>query len=458
MTPVTHPQAPTNEPAERSAEGTGRATSTDAKNTPGVADGRGEPSRDSVASLFAELPRRPRIALVHDWLCGYRGGEGVLERIARVVLDHADAAGLWVMVSDGRPVAPAVDSLEVRASCLQEIPFAATTLRRHLLPLYPRAVADLSRMIAEEHGRRPIDLVISTSSAAVKGVRAPAGVPHLCYCHTPPRYLWSQRGEYSSGGLLVSAGLRAAGPFLRAWDRRSAEHVTSFIANSSHTAEQIRACYGRESTVIHPPVRTEFFTPGDGGDDADKARAAAVGASDDVAGDEGSGAWLVAGALEPYKRADLAIDAANRMGRRLLVVGTGSCLKRLRRRAGPTVEFLGRVTDERLRRLYRGADALLFPQVEDFGIVAVEAQACGTPVIARRAGGSLDTVIDGVTGALFDEPTVESLVAAAEGVASKPRTAWSAACRANARRFRVSEFDRRIAESVIRLLCGSMNR
>ncbi|MCK6476923.1 MAG: glycosyltransferase [Phycisphaerales bacterium] len=370
------------------------------------------------------------MALVHDWLCGYRGGEAVLDRLARLVGERHQPAGLWVMVSDGRPVAPAVDALSVRTSVLQELPYAATRLRRHLLPLYPRAVADLSRSIGDEHRRAPIDLVLSTSSAAVKGVQAPPGVPHLCYCHTPPRYLWSQQDQYAAQGRLASAGLALAGPFLRRWDAATSRHVTSFIANSRHTARLIERCYGRTSTVVHPPVRTGYFT-------VDPAR-------------RRENFWLFAGALEPYKRPDLAIEAARLAGVKIVVAGTGSILPQLRSRyTGPGVEFLGRVPDEGLRELYRRAALLLFPQIEDFGIVAVEAQACGCPVVSRRAGGALETVIDGLTGRFFDDPDPASIARAAASLGSVQPTD----CRRHAETFGEEFFDRRMA-SIVRDMIG----
>lgn len=372
---------------------------------------------------------RPRIAVVHDWLCGYRGGEAVLDRIARVTLELGECAGLFVMVDDGRAVSPLIDALPRITSCLQEIPFAATGLRRHLLPLYPRAVADLSDRLADAHRRRPLDLVISTSSAAVKGICPPRGVPHLCYCHTPPRYLWSQQGQYASQGVAARAGLALAGPFLRSWDAQTADHVTAFLANSRHTAREIRRCYDRDSEVIHPPVRTDYFTP-------DRSRS-----REDF--------WLLAGALEPYKRAELAIEAAWVADARLVIAGDGSMLSTLRRRhRAPGVCFLGRVSDGHLRDLYRRAALLLFPQVEDFGITAVEAQACGLAVLARRAGGAAETVLEGVSGAFFDSPDPAAIASAAVRI---PREATDQ-CRHNALRFSESAFDERIRLAVCNLI------
>ncbi len=372
-----------------------------------------------------------RIALVHDWLCGFRGGEQVLERIARLVLDGHQPAGLFTMFDDGRPLARAIDEVRARVGVtttgLNRLPDRA---RRWLLPLYPRAVGELSRAVAREHLRRPIDLVISTSSAAVKGLAPPKGVPHLCCCFAPARYLWSRREDYSGG--LRGLGLRLVGARLRVWDRRTAANVTAFIGISEHVRAEIRRCYGRDSALVHPPVRTEFYTP-----DPSVRRL---------------DFWLVVSALEPYKRVDLAIEAANRARRRLVIAGAGSQAARLARLAGPTVSFAGRVSDEELRRLYRSASVFLYPQVEDFGITSVEAQSCGLPVVALRAGGALDTVVDGRTGAFFDRQTPEALAEAAQRV---PRgLSAGRACRENAERFGEASFDRAMLREIERASGG----
>lgn len=363
----------------------------------------------------------PRVALAHDWLCGYRGGEAVLDAIARVVARTCDIAGLYVMFDDRRPLTPAIDAIPRVVSRIGRLPLASTRLRRWLLPLYPAAVGDLSRRLAADHAARPIDVLISTSSAAIKGLRPPPGVPHVCYIHSPARYVWSRGEEYRGG--LRGLGLRLYRERFKRWDRETAGNVTTFIANSGHTAEQVRRCYGRDATVIHPPVRTEYFTP-----DAGVAR-------EDF--------WLVVSALEPYKRVDAAIAAARLAGVDLVIAGDGSqrrALERLASEPGPgasRVRFLGRVGDEQLRDLYRRARLLVFPQVEDFGIVAAEALACGLPVIARRAGGALDIVEEGITGAFFDTPVPLHIIDAAKKC---PRDA-SRACRESAARFAEEAFD-----------------
>ncbi|MBL9001890.1 MAG: glycosyltransferase [Phycisphaerae bacterium] len=361
-------------------------------------------------------PRRARIALVHDWCCGLRGGERVLDSIVRALSPDHEIAALFVMFDDGRPLTPAVDSLRRVVSWVGRLPLASTRLRRHLFPLYPAAVEDLSRRVETEHAGKPIDIVISTSSAAVKGLRPPRGVPHLCYLHSPARYVWSLGADYERGSLVRRVGLRLFRERFKRWDAASAANVTCFLANSSHTASEAQRCYGRGAKVLYPAARTEFYTPGDPSE------------RDDY--------WLVVAALEPYKRVDLAVRAANETGKRLVVVGDGTARNELWAIAGPTVEFAGRIGDGALREHYRRARLLLFPQIEDFGIVAVEAQACGCPVVAFRAGGALNTVSDGVTGVLFTEQSPSAILNAA---ASCP-VPEVAACRSWVERFSESAF------------------
>lgn len=361
---------------------------------------------------------RPRFALAHDWLCGYRGGEAVLERITALAEDMGEVDRLYTMFDDGKPLAPATDALEHCASGLNALPGG---WRRWLLPAYPLAVWSLSRRLRAQQKNSPVDIVVSTSSAAIKGLRPPPGVPHLCYCHAPARYVWSVRSEYDGGGRLSdrlrAIGLAAFGGAFKAWDRATAANVSTFLANSSHTAAEIHRCFGRRAEVVFPPVRTEFFTP-----DPRVPR-------EDF--------WLFAGALEPYKRADLAAEAALHAGARLVIVGTGSTEESLRQHYEPKgVEIRGRVTDEQLRDLYRRARLLVFPQIEDFGITAVEAQACGCPVVARDLGGALDTVVPGQTGVFFAETTPEAIALAAEAC-----PADALACRTNAERFTEAVFD-----------------
>ncbi len=394
-------------------------------------------------------PSRPRagarIALAHDWLCGYRGGEAVLERLARLSIERfapspADHPPVYTMFDDREKMtqAPTLAGLARITPPLSRLP-GAVEFRRWLVPLYPRFVEALSSALARDHARRPIDLLVSTSSCAVKGIRTPRGVPHVCYCHAPARYFWSQREAYEAGGGLRAAGLRKFGEKFRAWDRATSAHVTTYIANSAFIAAQVKQFFDRDAQVVHPPVRTSFFTP-----DAATPR---------------ESFWLVVSALEPYKRVDLAIKAANATGQRLVIAGSGSEWSRLRAMAGASVRFVGRVDDEALRRLYRRAAVLIHPQIEDFGIAAVEAQACGLPVVAFRAGGALETVIDSKSGVFFDEPSVANLV---DAIARAPRSGQGLAnaaseCRQNAERFSAERFDAAMEAVMLKALSDRSN-
>lgn len=348
-----------------------------------------------------------------------RGGERVLDRLARLF----GPTELYTLVDDENPLTDAISACDVIRSPLQRFPAATMRWRRHYLPLMPWAVSQLRV--------KPCDLLISTSSAVMKSIAPPPSMPHLCYCHSPARYIWEQIESYErgAGGLIRSAGLRCLRHWFQEWDRRTADRVTKFLANSHYTAQRIERYYGREADVVWPPVRTSWFTPDP-----------AIRRED----------WfLVVGALEPYKRTDLAIELANRTGLAFRVAGHGSQLKLLRARAGPTVTMLGRVSDHMLRDLYRRARALIFPQIEDFGIIAVEAQATGCPVIALRGGGVRD-IISETTGIFFREQTVDALADSVRQFGNSRFDPQS--CRANALRFSETAFDESILKHVSEML------
>lgn len=374
-----------------------------------------------------------RVALAHDWLVARRGGELVLDAIIQT-LNKTDSSisSLYTMFDAGIPITPSIDNLPKSISSLNKLP---QKLRRWLLFRYPQAVEQLSKQLAIDHQSLPIDLLISTHSSAIKAINAPSQIiPHICYCHTPARYLWSQSDAYTSSGpigFLRSRGLKHFAPSLKLWDKSAARNVTHFVANSTHTASQIKEHYNRDSIVIHPPVRTNFFT-----------------LSDQTRNDS----LLLVSALEPYKRVDLAIDSAAITNRKLIIVGSGSHETSLRKHAIKSkadVQFLGHQSDEQLKEHYQSAHAFLFPQIEDFGITAVEAQSCGCPVIARNLGGALDTVIADSTGAFFNDPTPESIAKAINEVPSSNATAHH--CRNNAMRFSESVFENKFQELINRV-------
>lgn len=320
-----------------------------------------------------------RVALVHDWLTGMRGGEKVLESFCRLFPE----ADIFTLFFQPEAVSEIISRRTITASWLDGLP-ASRRQYRWFLPLFPKAI--------ESFDLRGYDLVISISHAVAKGVR-PAGARHVCYCETPMRYVWDFTGDYFGFGFGRRGKRWLLGLLrnrLRAWDLRSNHGVDDFLANSEHVRQRIARCYGREAEVIYPPVDTDFFSPG---------------------GTPGN-YFLVVSALEPYKRVDLAVESFARLKLPLLVAGRGTLERALRRISPANVEFLGWVTGERLRELYRGCRALIFPGLEDFGIVPVEAQACGRPVVAYGQGGALETVLDGRTGVFFPEQTAESLAAA----------------------------------------------
>jgi glycosyltransferase involved in cell wall biosynthesis len=310
-----------------------------------------------------------------------RGGEKVLLSLVRLF----PGAPVFTLLHVRGSVAPEIEAREIRTSFVQRLPAAATRYR-HYLPLFPAA--------AESLDLRGYDLVLSSSHCAAKGVRVPAGARHLCYCHTPMRYVWDRYDDYFGPGrasLLARLAIRPIAARLRAWDVRTAARVHRFAANSAYVAGRIRRYYGRDSVVIPPPVDTGFFTPGE---------------------DRPGSYDLVVSALAPYKRIELVLDAYRGSGRPLRIVGSGPEAARLRALAPPEAVFLGQVSDEELREQYRGCRAVLMPGVEDAGIVPLEALACGRPAIVFGEGGGAETIEHGRTGLVFREPSADALRAA----------------------------------------------
>jgi glycosyltransferase involved in cell wall biosynthesis len=355
-----------------------------------------------------------RAALVHDWLTGMRGGEKCLEVLCRRWPD----ASLFTLLHRPGSVSEAIARLRPRTSVLQRLP-GVHHYYRYLLPLMPAAIR-LFRL-------PPCDLVVSFSHCVAKAVRPPRGVPHVCYCFTPMRYAWHMRDAYFGAGRVGGLKARLLESILarlREWDRQTATGVTHFVAISDTVRRRIAECYGRDSTVIYPPVDTDYYCP------------APVPRED---------YYLALSAFAPYKRIDLAVEACKRLGRPLLVIGSGQDAARLRARSGPNVHFLGWQPDAVIRDHLRRCRALIFPGEEDFGIVPVEAMACGAAVLAFGAGGATETVVAPEsrrepTGLFFAEQTAECLaetLAAFERQSSdfNPAAARRRALRFNAPRF-----------------------
>lgn len=345
----------------------------------------------------------PRVALVHDWLTGMRGGEKVLETLGELF----PQAPIFTLFHFQGTVSENLEAHPIRTSFLQRAPFLKRHYRRYL-PLFPIAVEDLDL--------EGFDLIVSTSHCVAKGILPPPGARHICYCHTPMRYAWDQERAYfpnRKGWLARLRGIILSA--LRTWDAASAARVDIFVANSRFVEERVRRYYGRSAWVVPPPVEVDFYTPPEAADPSEEgissrsetgttpegAQADSRDEGNTSVLEEGEGYLLVVSALAPYKRLEVAVRACERSGQPLRIVGTGPEEKRLRQQAGPHTQFLGRVSAERLRDLYRGAQFLLQPGIEDFGIAPVEALACGTPVIAAGRGGVLDIVEDGVHGVLY---------------------------------------------------------
>jgi glycosyltransferase involved in cell wall biosynthesis len=351
-----------------------------------------------------------------------RGGERVLEGLCRLY----PQAELFTLVHVRGSVSPAIEERRVHTSFVQRLPRSARYYRQ-CLPLFPIAIEqfDLDRF----------NLVVSSSHCVAKAIVRAGRARHVCYCHSPMRYAWDQFDAYFGEARLGRVRSRLMRRVMRGmarWDAATAGRVDRFVANSRHVAGRIRRYYNREATVVYPPVDTAFFHP-DGTAPGDY--------------------FLVISALVPYKRIDLAIAAAAGAGVRLKIAGVGAEQARLERLSGPSVEFLGRVSNETVRELYRGARAVLMPGEEDFGMVPVESLACGRPVVALAAGGALETIEDGITGVLVAEATAEAFV---DGIRRVQRDAFDPlVLRARAERFSEDRFLSGMTQVIDEVLAAS---
>jgi glycosyltransferase involved in cell wall biosynthesis len=365
-----------------------------------------------------------RVAIVHHWFISRAGGERVVDTIASLF----PSADLFTLFLDKQKLSPALQKHKITSSFLDRSRVARRA-HRHFLPFYPMAVEmlDLSGY----------DLVITSDSGPMKGVITDPGSTHICYCHSPMRYLWDGHSAYRREmSPLTQTIFALASHYVRNWDYAAAQRVDHFIANSNYVAERIHKYYRRDSTVIYPPINT----------------------SQSFLARKHEDYYLAVGRLVPYKRTDILIEACSELGRRLLIVGDGPETERLKKRSGKNVEFLGEVDDCQLRNLYAQCRALLFAADEDFGMVPLEAQSYGRPVIAFGKGGSLETVIGAyppiraqklcenppITGVFFGKQTAISLTEAIRSFESCEEVFLPHHIRLHARKFDTSIFVSRL--------------
>jgi glycosyltransferase involved in cell wall biosynthesis len=357
-----------------------------------------------------------KISLLHHWLVSMRGGEKVLEQFCRLM----PQSEIHTLIADETPgiLSETLRKHPIHTTAMSRFPGLAEHYKK-LLPFHP--------VVIRRH-KVEADFVLSSDAGLIKGMQIADDVPHVCYCHSPPRYLWDMQDEYmSSMGGMSRVLFKMMTPYLRRFDLRSTERVDHFIANSRFVQNRIREVYGRESEIIYPPVNLSGFEP--------------AGEPEDF--------YLVVAALVPYKKIDIAVEAFNKLGKKLIVIGEGSEKERLMKIAKKNISFLGAQPDDVLKSHYSRCRAFIFPGVEDFGITPLEAQASGRPVIAFKKGGALETIKEGETGLFFNEQSSESLIQAVEDFEQKTDQFKPEACRKNAEKFGEKRFRKEIKEYLI---------
>ena len=372
-----------------------------------------------------------KIAIVHDWLTGMRGGEKCLE----VLCTLYPSADLFTLLHIPGSVSSTIESHSIHTSFIQNLPFVESKYR-YYLPLMPLAI--------ERFNFQEYDLIISSSHCVAKSVKPRSGSLHICYCHTPMRYIWDQFDQYfgkGNSGWLAATAMRFLRGWLQRWDTRTSRRVNFYIANSRHVQKRIKKYYGQEAEIINPPVETGFYTPD--------------------AKEEKGDCFLIVSAFAPYKRVDLAVDAFNKTGLPFYVLGEGQDAKRLKEMANENIKFEGWLTNEKIRSYFSRCRAFIFCGEEDFGITLLEVQAMGRPVIALGRGGALETVVPdsqtwkpetGVpqnatsqpTGVFFYEQTAEALIEAIKHFESIEDQFDADSIRKHAERFDVSVYTERM--------------
>jgi glycosyltransferase involved in cell wall biosynthesis len=351
-----------------------------------------------------------KVASVHDWLIHQGGAEKVLKEILKIY-----PSDVYTLVADpNRLQGTAFEDQKIHTSFIQKLPRAKTSYRTYL-PLFPLAI--------EQFDLSGYDLIVSSSHAVAKGVLTSSDQLHICYCHTPMRYAWDLYHQYLEEAKLtrgIKGGIaRLCLHYLRLWDQMAANRVDIYVANSSYVKRRIEKLYGQKATVIHPPVEVDRFEVCEQKEDY----------------------YVTASRLVPYKKIEMIVRAFSHLkGRRLIVIGDGPDLEKIKKVAGSNVEILGRQSDETLKEYLQQGKAFVFAAVEDFGILPVEAQACGTPVIAYGKGGVLETVIEGKTGLFYESQTEEALVKAIEKFEADQSSFIPKEIRDHAEQFRVERF------------------
>jgi len=378
-----------------------------------------------------------RIAIVHHWFISLAGGERVVDTLASIF----PTADVFTLFLDKENLPPALQRHKITTSFLDKIP-AARRVHRHFLPFYPLAVEMLNLS--------GYDLVMTSDSGPMKGVLTDPNSTHICYCHSPMRYLWDGHSEYLRRmPPLTQTMFGLASHYVRNWDYSAAQRVDHFIANSNYVAGRIRKYYRRESTVIHPPINT----------------------SQGFLASKHEDYYLAVGRLVPYKRTDILIEACGKLGRKLVIVGDGPEMKQLKKNSAKNVEFLGEVDESRLRNVYAQCRALLFAADEDFGMVPLEAQSYGRPVIAFGKGGSLETIVgtytpiseqrgdkdEAMTGVFFKEQTADSLAKAILSFESSEEKFIPQRIQLHARKFDTSVFLQRMRNYINCVMAKSPN-
>lgn len=365
-----------------------------------------------------------KIAIVHDHLIQ----EGGAERVLQIFQEIYPEAPIYTLIFDKEKMGGMFKKDKIRTSFLQQMPMA-TTKYQWYLPLMPLAT--------EKHDLMDYNIILSNASAFAKGIITKPQNLHICYCHTPTRYLWTDTHEYIKE-LKHNKIVKAIIPFIlhriRIWDQLSAGRVDKFIANSHNVQKRIAKYYNRPSIVIYPPVEVNKFS----------------------ISDKTKNYYLAGGRLVPYKKFDLIVNAFNKLGMPLKIFGAGPEEERLKQMAKSNIEFMGKVSHEKLAELYSQAIAFIHPQEEDFGIMAVESMASGRPVIAYKAGGALETVVEGITGKFFDDQTWESL--ADTIIRFKPENFSPEKIRAHTLQFDTEIFKRKIKDCVEQAYIEHMNR